>query len=197
MWRTLWIGLFLTLLVGCATGPLLDNPNMVTGPDGPEDCNNPLLVTWEFKRYPVLFDNVLQVLNDTNFRVREANMYDGRIETFPRTAPGVGLPFKPGSPDLAERVLATFQSYRHRASIRIIPTENRDFFIHVTVLKELEDLPRPVRATAGGAVFLEDSNNVARQFELVDPTQFESNWIPKGRDIYLEQEIISRLREKM
>lgn len=196
MWRTLWIGVFLTLIGGCATGPLLDNPNMVALPDAP-GCSNPLLVTQELTQYPLIFENVLQVLNDTGWEIREANMYDGRIETLPKTAPGVAQFLKPGSPDLAERVLATLQSYRHRATIRIIPTENKDFFIHVTVFKELESLPRPVRSTAGGAIFIEDNNNVARQYELVDPTRFEANWIPKGRDIYLEQEILRRLREKM
>ena len=77
--------------------------------------------------------------------------------------------------------------------MKIQPVEGDGFFIHVIVYKELEDLPRPTRATAGGVLYRRE-NNVERQFEIVDPTLFESTWIPKGRDIAMEQLILQRLR---
>ena len=46
--------------------------------------------------------DVLKVLGDYGFEILESNRYDGRIETFPRTAPGLGLFMKPGSPDVRE-----------------------------------------------------------------------------------------------
>ena len=67
------------------------------------------------------------------------------------------------------------------------------FFIEVTVFKELEDLPRPVRATQGAAIFRAD-NNVERQFTVIDPTIFEANWIPRGRDVEVEQVLLRKLK---
>ena len=44
----------------------------------------------------------------------------GRVpETLPRIEPGLLQFFKPGSPDTYERLLATFQTYRHRAVVTI------------------------------------------------------------------------------
>jgi hypothetical protein len=64
----------------------------------------------------------------------------------------------------------------------------------VTVYKELEDLPRPVRATAGAAAFRTD-NNVERKYEVVDPTLLESNWLPRGEDHDIEQLLLARIRK--
>src|SRR5205085_4058615 len=125
-------------------------------------------------------------LSESGFQLLEHNRYDGQITTKPRVTPGVVRPLAAGSPSFSERLLATLQSYRNRALVKIQPAEGGGFFIHVIVLKELEDLPRPVRATAGAILYNRD-NNTDRQFEIVDPTQFESNWIPKGRDKNFEQ----------
>ena len=43
----------------------------------------------------------------------------------------------------------------------------------------MEDLPRPVRSTAGAASF-RDAVSVERQFEVIDPTVFENNWFFLG-----------------
>ena len=76
------------------------------------------------------------------------------------------------------------------------PADNGGFFVSVTVFKELEDLPRPIRATAGAASFRTD-NPLERQFEVIDPTVFESTWIPKGRDPEIEQAILQRIKKCM
>jgi hypothetical protein len=80
--------------------------------------------------------------------------------------------------------------------ILIQPADDGGFFVTVTVFRELEDLERPVQATAGAASFRSD-NTVERQFEVVDPTVFESSWIPKGRNRALEQAILHRLTRSM
>src|SRR4029077_3539086 len=98
--------------------------------------------------------------------------------------------------DLYDRLLATTQSYRHRVSVRVQEAVNGGYFVEVVARKELEDLPRPVRATVGAAVFRNEPT-VERQFEVIDPVFFDSGWIPKGRDVPLEQEIIRRLKKCM
>jgi hypothetical protein len=38
---------------------------------------------------------------------------------------------------------------------------------------------------------------VDRQFEVVDPSVVDTNWIPKGREVYLEQEILKRINHEI
>src|SRR5207302_1341106 len=130
---------------------------------------------------------------DDYFEISVENRYEGRIETFPRIAPGLEQFWKEGSPDFDERVLATLQTIRHRAVVLIQPAEDGGYFVEVTVYKELEDLPRPSHKTAGSAMFRSEAT-VERQFEVIDPTVYESNWIPMGRDTCLEQEILERIK---
>ena len=73
---------------------------------------------------------------------------------------------------------------------------NKKFEIFSWQHKELEDLPRPVRASVGAAIF-RNENNVERQFEVIDPTLFDQAWIFRGRDSALEQELIRRLKRCM
>jgi hypothetical protein len=194
MRRSLWtVWPALLLAGGCASGPLLDNPLPLPATFGEPVEHNPVLVP--MSNYGLVFENAFKVLGDFGFEILESNRMGGRIETLPRVAPGLGECFKPGSPDPYERLLATLQTYRHRVVLTIYPA-GEGFFIQVTAFKELEDLPRPVRATAGAAIF-QNINSVERQFEVIDPTVFEAGWIPKGRDAGLEQAILQQLKRCM
>jgi hypothetical protein len=184
----------LALCAGCqSAGAFVEVPPIV--PHGVEYIHdqNPVFIPLGPESYGQVFENVLQVLGDYGFEIRESNRYDGRIETIPRIAPGLGLCLKPGSPDIRDRLLATLQTYRHRVMVEIQPAENGGFFVKVTANKELEDLPRPIRATVGGAIF-RNQNDVERQFEVIDATGFETAWYFRGRDLPLEQELIRRLK---
>jgi hypothetical protein len=121
-----------------------------------------------------------------------SNRYDGRIETFPRIAPGLEQPWKRGSPDFSQRLLATLQTIRHRAIVLIQPADDGGYFVDVKVFKELEDLARPSRATAGAAAFRSD-NTLQRQFEVIDANVVSFSWIPLGRDVKLEQVLLRRI----
>jgi hypothetical protein len=189
--------LLLTLAAGCQQpGAIGDFPPFT--PVGAETVleQNPVYVPLGLESYGQVFENVLSVLIDSGFEILESNRYDGRIETLPRIAPGLGLCCKRGSPDCYDRLLATAQSYRHRVSIAIQPGDNKDYFIEVIVRKELEDVPRPIRMTAGGAVFRTD-NNIDRTFEVIDANIFEPTWFFVGRDVTMEQELIRRLKRCM
>lgn len=196
MGRTLCSGMILLLAAGCMSAPPVEAPlPPVAGMPAPPP--NLLYVPQAGPEgYGMVFENVITALKESGFDIVEANRYDGRIDTFPRVAPGVGRFFLPGSPVFSERVLATLQSYRHRASVKIYPADNGGFFVQVTVFRELEDLPRPVRTTAGAA-FYQAQNNVDRVVEVIDPTLFESNWIPRGRDTSFEQLILQRVKARL
>jgi hypothetical protein len=182
------------LLGGCASEPLLDNP-VVLRPDPAVAVDNPLYVPLGPVSYSNVFERVISVITEY-FEIRYSNRYSGEIITFPRIAPGLDQPWKRGSPDLAQRLEATLQTLRHRAEVKIDPAPDGGFFVSVTVYKELEDLSRPIRATAGAASFRTD-NPLERQFEVVDPFVLEGNWIPLGRNVPMEQAILQRIKNCM
>jgi hypothetical protein len=196
MRRTLasgWIGALL-LVSGCATGPLLENP-MVVHPAAKADCAaNPVYVPFNSapQSYATLFEHVLDVIGDYGFDIAYSNRYEGRVETFPRISPGLGQPWKYGSPDFYQRLVASCQTIRHRIIVLIAPANDGGYFINVKVYKELQDLPRPSRATAGAASFRSDPT-IERQYEVIETGQFENGWIPIGEDLLMEQAILDRL----
>src|SRR2546423_3836726 len=140
--------------------------------------------------YARVFDNVLDGV-DAFFEIPYSSRYDGRIETAPTIAPGIEQPWKPGSPDLYQRLLAFTQTIRHRAIVVITTAEDGGYFIDLKVYKELLDTPRPSRATAGDATFRIEQT-VQRQVEILEPEVFEGAWIPIRRGCKLEQVILHR-----
>jgi hypothetical protein len=174
-------------------------PIMPLGANGGNDTNPVYIhLSASPQDYGQVFEAILQTLGDFGFEVAvgDSNRYGGRIEALPRTSPGLGLLLKPGSPDLYFRLLSTTQSYRHRVTVLIQPVEKGGYFVEFIARKELEDLPRPLRASVGAAV-LRSENTVERQFEVIDATFFEPNWIYKGRDAALEQEFIRKLKDAL
>lgn len=188
-----WVGALL-LAGGCATGPLQENPLVVRPAAKADASDNPVYIPFNSApaSYAALFEKILDVLSDSGFELAYSNRYDGRVETFPRIAPGVIEPWKPGSPDLHQRLVATFQTIRHRAIVLISPANDFGYFVDVKVYKELEDLPRPMQATAGSASFRSEPT-LERQYEVVETDQLERAWIPVGRDCQMEQVILERL----
>jgi hypothetical protein len=187
------LGLGLALLSGCSVGPLVDNPVHVNGLSGP-DAPNPLLVAPGEpgpEAYASVFERVVDILDDY-FEIADKNRYDGRIETYPRIAPGYEQIWKPSSPDPYERLYATLQSLRHRASVQISPAPEGGYYVRVSVFRELEDLPRP--STAVSAPAFRDANILQRQYDIVDPIVVTQGWIPKGQDEAFEQKILRRIQ---
>jgi hypothetical protein len=177
---------------GCAVGPLLENPLLVrTAKVVP--LENPVYVPQGPLAYARLFDKCIDVVDDY-FEIAYASRYDGRIETFPAVAPGIEQPWKPGSPDFYQRLYAFCQSVRHRAIVLITLADDGGYFIDVKVLKELEDLPQPVRSTAGAATFRLQPT-IQREFEIIEPTFYQAGWIPIGRDLKLEQVLLERIAQ--
>ena len=182
-------------LAGCLSTLPVEPPVLLPTETATPTDQNPVYIPLGPESYGQVFETVLQTLHDTGFEIADSNRYDGRIETVPKIAPGIGQ-FAAGSPSIYERMLASFQSIRHRVSVNIQPADNGGFFVEVIARKELEDLPQPTRMTAGAAVFRND-NNVERQREVIDATSFEANWIYKGRDVPLEQKVIRLLKKCM
>lgn len=180
-------------LTGCASVPPLENPSLVRPTD--VIVENPVIVEPGMptpEGYRDVYERVLDVVDDY-FDIKPSSRYSGVIETLPRIAPGYEQWWKPGSPDARERLLATFQTMRQYAVVRIWAGERGGYRVYVEVYKELEELPNPSAARFGAAVFRE-APTVERQVEVVSVQSSERGWIPKGRDPAMEQAILRKIQ---
>lgn len=180
----------------------------------PLPLNNPVSIPIADR--DVAFDQIVDVVDDyfkieREERVRQTGdvLTEGRIETFPQTAATIFEPQRGDSVTLYDRWESTLQSYRRRAFIRVIP-EPQSYLVEVQVFKELEFVPRPTYATAGAATLRHDNTQDRRtEAEPIfgrsvgdDPRPVANavqpiDWIPKGRDLHLEQELLLRITEKL
>ena len=198
--RRLPLACLLALLpAGCATGPLLDNPLRLPGANVPADAAAGVVVQpGPGQSYPEVFDAVLDAVDDY-FPIANANRYEGRILGQPVLAPGLEQPFRRGSPDLYERLLASFQAYRYRCEVRIKEAHPSGYFVQVIVRKELKDYPAPAGLFTAVPLFGDLSMLGRDQFLVVGPdvtspiSDPADRWIPKGRETALEQAILERL----
>ena len=134
---------------------------------------------------------------------------EGRIDTFPQTGSTLLEPWRGDSIGFRERLEATLQSIRRIGTMRLIPDPG-GWRIEAVVQKELENMPRPMKATTGGASFRNDDSlyrygtplpTLGQQVgdqprPVAAPTQ-NIGWIPLGRDPLLEQRLLSKLLAKL
>ena len=200
MRRPAWVaGFSAALSSGCLGVPPLDNPVLVRPATAEE---NPIVVapgTPDRTSYAEVYERVLNVLDD-DFDLRPSTRYSGIVETFPRTAPGFEQPWKPGSPDPRERLLATTQSIRHTARVQISDGERGGYRVYVEVLKEVEDLPAPLGVAGtdspGALASFRETPTIDRRPELVTASAVtDRHWVPAGRDFAYEQKILKKIQK--
>ncbi len=183
---------------GCASGPPVDRMQPIDVAVVEQDFENPILISPGIQdpvTYAEVFERVESVVSDY-FEIAYPNRYDGRIICKPRIAPGYEQPWKSGSPNIHERLLATLQTMRNRCQVQIRAAQNGGYYVQVIVFKELKDDPQPSLPNAGRASF-QETPSVDRQFEVVDPNlpnNTGERWIPKGRDFAIERAILRKIQ---
>lgn len=134
---------------------------------------------------------------------------EGRIDTYPQTGATILEPWRGDSVGWRERLESTVQSIRRIGTLRMSPDPN-GWRIEVVVDKELEFMPRPMKATTGGATFRNDDSlyrygsplqtlgqQVGDQPRPVAAPTPNAGWIPLGRDPLLEQRILTKVLAKL
>jgi hypothetical protein len=195
MRRYQMLALPLVVAAGCLSTPAPDNP-LLLRPDPFRSIENPIIIAPGQPTpaaYAEVFERVLSVVSGY-FEIAYSNRYDGRIICQPKIAPGLEQPWKTGSPDARERLLASLQTIRYRCEVQIRAAEQSGYQVQVTVYRELKDDPRP-SGYMSGPIF-RDAAPVDRQFQVVDPVvpTEGDRWIPRGRETALEEAILKKIR---
>lgn len=130
-------------------------------------------------------------------RVQEIGgvLTEGRIDTHPAIGATFFEPWRRDSTPGQERLEATLQSIRRRATVRVIPREG-GFLVEVQVLKELEDVSQPERSTASSPTWRHDGSLVRGESNTQTGPQ-TLGWICIGRDPSLEQQILAELQARL
>ncbi len=140
-------------------------------------------------------DDYFKISQEDRVRVVGNVLTEGRIETYPTAGATLFEPWRKDAATPYEKMYSTLQSVRRHAVVRVAPTEG-GYSIEVAVFKELEDVSRPEHSTVGETALRHDGSLVRVELDP-ETTPTTLGWIPQGRDVALEQRIISGLRARL
>lgn len=154
-------------------------------------------------------DDYFKIEHEERVKLVGNTLVEGRIDTFPVTGATLLEPWRADSVGFRERLESTLQSIRRRADVRVIPVE-QGFLVDVVVLKDLEVVDRPIKASAGAATFRYD-DSLSRDTEFdpdpnrlpgdparpIGPRSANSGWKYLGRDTALEQEMLMKIAARL
>lgn len=183
-------------------GPLLPGP-----PPAPDNAVviPPLNADAVWQQMVDVVDDFFKIQTEQRVTFANGIPTEGRIDTYPQTGATLLEPWRRDSVGFRERLESTLQSIRRSATMRLVP-DPAGWRIEAVVLKELENMPRPMRATSGGASFRNDDSlyrygtplpTLGEQIgdaprPVASPTR-NIGWIPLGRDPLLERKMLSSL----
>jgi hypothetical protein len=141
-------------------------------------------------------DDYFQIEREERVRIAGGVITEGRIETVPLPGATIFEPWRLDSTRGYEKLHATLQSIRRRASIRVMPVAS-GYSIEVAVFKELEDVDRPENSTIGESALRHDGSLVRLDDEDREEESITLGWIALGRDPTLEQEILANIKSRL
>lgn len=201
--RSRWACCLAVMGVLSAIGCGAIGPGSMTPPplDSPGDLENPLFVAQPDAE--IVWNQLVDVLDD-HFRIRREErvriiddvLTEGWIETFPTTGSTWLEPWRSDSTAGYERWLATLQSIRRWARVRLIPAPG-GYRVEFLVFKELENLEQPQSASVGGATLRHDTSRERDRDEPLVSGVDSRGWISLGRDRSLEQRLLSDLASRL
>lgn len=156
----------------------------------------PLLDRWlVMEQISDELDDYFRIFREERIRMHDGILSEGRIETHPKIGSTLLEPWRRDSLVGFERLHATLQTVRRFAKVRVVPTGDH-YLVDLQVFKELEDLQQPVGSGVSGTILRHDSS---LDIDQGNPQLTENNlgWIPLGRDILLEQQILGNIQARL
>jgi len=154
-------------------------------------------------------DDYFEIDQEVRVKCIGDQLTEGFIDTFPLTGATLFEPWRRDSVGFHERLESTLQSIRRRADVRVMPNEH-GYLVDIVVLKQLEAVDRPIKASAGAATFRYDTS-LTRDTEFdpdpirvpgdparpIGPRATTSGWIDLGRDPELEQAMLQKIQGRL
>ena len=151
---------------------------------------------WAWEQIVDVVDDYFRIERESRVQLVGNVVTEGRIDTFPQVGATLAEPHRPDSVGRYNRWETTFQTIRRRSLVRVIP-EQGGYLVDLAVYKELEDLPHPENSTAGAATFRNDSSLISRVNDDVSRTRLSDYWIPLGRDVACEQQMLAEIQARL
>jgi hypothetical protein len=173
---------------GLPREPVVDNrlPNPVFVPTTSPDA------AWESMAEAVA--SIFPIQSERRAVATQGNFVEGAFETPWQTGATIFEPWRRDSAGAFNRWQSTLQTIRRRANVRVVPVSG-GYEVGVRVDKQLEDLVRPERATAGAASLRNDSSLPTDRLNPPSTVLGSERWIDIGRDEPLEQRLLGRIRD--
>lgn len=140
-----------------------------------------------------IWERAVSVLNRSHFRIARESKLEGVIETDYRAGANLLEPWHPDSIGFGNRLESTLQSVRRRIVVTMQSTAPDVMTVSVRAEKELEDLPGLAAVNEGGATFSE-AQPLNRDLTQVVGQSSRSRWVPMGRDMWLEQQLLKQIQ---
>ena len=140
-------------------------------------------------------DNYFRILREERIRMHDGILSEGRIETQPKIGSTLLEPWRRDSLTGFERLHATLQTVRRFAKVRVVPAGDQ-YQVDLQVFKELEDLQQPVGSGISGQILRHD-NSLDIDRERLELATSGNGWIPLGRDVLLEQQILRNIQSRL
>ncbi|MBR2003527.1 MAG: hypothetical protein IJ991_05025 [Thermoguttaceae bacterium] len=188
---------------GCAGVPSEPTPEFSVGTYN-DAAPNPLFVQTADPDYlwnavVDVVDNYFEIKFETPIRVFEretengerfTSRAEGRIDTKPTIAAGVLEPWRKNSVTCDDRWLATFQTIRRSAVVRVVP-DAAGYLIYLSVYNEIEDMKTAMGATIGfNQNYIDDFSHLTQP---IGERAASRGWIPMGRDANLEKRMLEEI----
>lgn len=154
---------------------------------------NPLIVP--SADFEIVWNRTIAIL-DEYFDIASENRLSRRIITDPKIGATVFEPWHGDSVGFRERLESSLQTIHRFAIATVADAPGGGYAVRIEVYKELEDMTKPERQAGGRAVYANDFP-INRTREIVGPTPLPRGWIPRGRDVKLEQAILDRIRREL
>jgi hypothetical protein len=179
---------------GCTSGPpTWSAPSFAYLFQAREPLRNPLIVP--SSDFETVWNKTVVVVSKY-FPIALENRLAGTIRSESQMTGTIIEPWSSDSATFYDRFEATLQTYRKFALVHIEPAPTGGYLVRVEVIKELEDIAKPVSQPAGRAVFYNDFP-VNRTREIVGPVPAPQGWISQGRDTNMEQLILTGIRDAL
>lgn len=181
-------------------GPISDDFGLPRQPKVEGRLPNPLYVSssnpdaaWETLAREV--SRYAPIRNEERVQLAGTMLTEGRIETQWAAGSTIFEPWRRDSAGAFNRWQSTLQTIRRKTTLRVIPAAG-GYEIDARVDKQLEDLNRPERASAGAASIRNDSALPSDRVTPIDPIEDSGRWIDIGRDEALEQRILKKIARR-